>query len=101
MADQITLVSAFVEFRVLEGQGKGTQALTHALRCERADDRRIEASGKIGSDRNVGAQLQSHGVAQQVVQLVGAAIFREIVRRCPGGNSETPSNTLAGARVDQ
>ena len=64
MAGELFLLGRLVELGVLEGEREGPQRSQGLPFDDRRNDRRVQASAQIRTDRNVRAQLNSHGIDQ-------------------------------------
>ncbi len=102
VAHELLLPGAFVEFGVVESEGKSAQRRVGVVADQGGDDGRIEAAAEIGGHGHIGAQLQPHRVDQQVAQLVGAGGGRALVFDRGWGKAPIPiAARLRAASVDR
>lgn len=76
MIGETALVRALVEFGILEGQREAAQRRVGVVSDERGDHRGVESTAQIGTDGNIGAQLQANAVDQQFLEFGGAVRLR-------------------------
>ncbi len=69
------LIGAFVEFSIVEGDGKAAQARRSHVRGKCRNDRGIEPAGKEGAYFDIGAQADAGGIFQQIAQLRRHVVF--------------------------
>ena len=67
----LALERRLVEQRVAERERERAQLMVGLLDGERRRQARVEAAREVAADRDVGAQPQPHGVAQQLAELLG------------------------------
>ena len=83
-----TLPGAFVEARVVKGNGESIQPVVGEIAHDGGDDRGIESAAQVGSDWHVGPQPDFGGVDQEGAELLFVAL-PELCRSPPwAGSSE-------------
>jgi hypothetical protein len=84
MSHHGVLMVAFIKFGVVEGQRKRPQRRVGKRADQRHDAGGVEAATQVRGDRNVGAQLQAHGVDEQLPQFLRSAFDGPVTVRGGG-----------------
>ena len=82
-ARDLLLVDALVVARVGEGDRERAQLVVGLLLGECGDQARVEPSGEVGPDGDVGAQAQPDTLAQELLQVLAGRLTGAVLRRPP------------------